>query len=30
MALSHYEAAPMPLQQQLAAEYEKKRKHEED
>ncbi|GIK87391.1 MAG: elongation factor G [Burkholderiales bacterium] len=30
MALSHYEPAPAPLQQQLVAEYEKKRKHEED
>ena len=30
MALSHYEAAPAMLQQQLAAEFEKKRKHEED
>ena len=30
MALSHYEAAPPTLQQQLVAEFEKKRKHEED
>ncbi len=30
MALSHYEAAPATLQQQLVAEFEKKRKHEED
>ena len=30
MELSHYEAAPPQLQQQLAAEFEKRRKHEED
>jgi hypothetical protein len=30
MALSHYEAAPPMLQQQLVADFEKKRKHEED
>ncbi len=30
MALSHYEQAPPPLQQQLAAEYAKHRKHEEE
>jgi len=30
MELSHYEAAPPQLQQQLAAEYDKRRKHEED
>jgi len=30
MALSHYEQAPPPLQQQLAAEYAKQRKHEEE
>jgi elongation factor G len=30
MALSHYEAAPPNLQQQLVAEFEKRRKHEED
>jgi elongation factor G len=30
MALSHYEPAPPGLQQQLVAEYEKRRKHEED
>ena len=30
MALSHYEPAPPALQQQLVAEFEKRRKHEED
>jgi elongation factor G len=30
MALSHYEQAPPVLQQQLAAEYAKQRKHEEE
>jgi elongation factor G len=30
MELSHYEAAPPQLQQQLAAEFDKRRKHEED
>jgi len=30
MELSHYEAAPPLLQQQLVAEYDKRRKHEED
>jgi elongation factor G len=30
MELSHYEAAPPQLQQQLAAEYDKRRKHEEE
>jgi len=30
MALSHYEQAPPPLQQQLAQEYAKHRKHEEE
>ncbi len=30
MELSHYEAAPPQLQQQLAAEFEKRRKHEEE
>jgi elongation factor G len=30
MALSHYEPAPAMLQQQLVAEFEKRRKHEED
>jgi elongation factor G len=30
MSLSHYEAAPPNLQQQLATEYAKHRKHEED
>ena len=30
MALSHYEAAPPNLQQQLIGEFEKRRKHEED
>jgi elongation factor G len=30
MELSHYETAPPQLQQQLAAEFEKRRKHEED
>jgi len=30
MALSHYETAPPLLQQQLVAEFEKRRKHEED
>ncbi|MCC7040626.1 MAG: elongation factor G [Burkholderiales bacterium] len=30
MALSHYEQAPPTLQQQLAAEYAKHRRHEED
>jgi len=30
MALSHYEAAPAMLQQQLVSEFEKRRKHEED
>ena len=30
MALSHYEQAPPMLQQQLAGEYAKHRKHEED
>jgi elongation factor G len=30
MALSHYEAAPATLQQQLVAEFEKRRKHEEE
>jgi elongation factor G len=30
MALSHYEQAPPPLQQELAAEYAKHRKHEEE
>ncbi len=30
MALSHYEAAPPSLQQHLAAEYAKHRRHEED
>jgi hypothetical protein len=30
MELSHYEAAPPVLQQQLAAEFDKRRKHEED
>jgi elongation factor G len=30
MALSHYEPAPPTLQQQLVAEFEKRRKHEED
>jgi len=30
MELSHYEAAPPQLQQQLTAEFEKRRKHEED
>ncbi len=30
MELSHYEAAPPTLQQQLAAEYAKHRRHEED
>jgi elongation factor G len=30
MALSHYEQAPPPLQQQLATEYAKHRKHEEE
>jgi elongation factor G len=30
MALSHYEAAPPNLQQQLATEYAKHRRHEEE
>jgi len=30
MSLSHYEPAPSTLQQQLASEYAKHRKHEED
>ena len=30
MTLSHYDPAPPNLQQQLAAEYAKHRKHEED
>ena len=30
MALSHYEAAPPNLQQQLVSEFDKRRKHEED
>ncbi|MFO1413266.1 MAG: elongation factor G [Burkholderiales bacterium] len=30
MALSHYEQAPPPLQQQLAGEYAKHKKHEEE
>ncbi|MBK9675732.1 MAG: elongation factor G [Betaproteobacteria bacterium] len=30
MQLSHYEAAPPPLQQQLVTEFQKQRKHEED
>jgi hypothetical protein len=30
MELSHYEPAPPMLQQQLVAEFEKRRKHEED
>ena len=30
MELSHYEPAPPSLQQQLAAEYAKHRRHEED
>ena len=30
MSLSHYEQAPSTLQQQLASEYAKHRKHEED
>jgi elongation factor G len=30
MELSHYEAAPPQLQQQLAAEYDKRRKHEDE
>ena len=30
MALSHYEAAPPTLQHQLVAEFDKRRKHEED
>jgi elongation factor G len=30
MALSHYDIAPPNLQQQLAVEYAKHRKHEED
>jgi hypothetical protein len=30
MALSHYEQAPPPLQQQLATEYAKHRRHEEE
>jgi hypothetical protein len=30
MQLSHYEAAPPLLQQQLATEFQKQRKHEED
>ena len=30
MQLSHYEPAPPALQQQLVAEFQKQRKHEED
>jgi translation elongation factor EF-G len=30
MALSHYEPAPPTLQQQLAAEYAKHRRHDDD
>jgi hypothetical protein len=30
MTLSHYDPAPLNLQQQLAAEYAKHRRHEEE
>jgi translation elongation factor EF-G len=30
MSLSHYEQAPPPLQAQLAAEFAKQRRHEEE
>ena len=30
MALSHYEQAPPPLQQQLAADFAKHRRHEDE
>jgi hypothetical protein len=30
MQLSHYDQAPPPLQQQLATEYAKHRRHEEE